>query len=435
MNTLHATAISFDKRRASQPNLLWVLESKEEAEVRLFVSFFGSHEEEVALALPSSLPREVSFLVLLPLDSRAESLVLSARLATKSNTTLATGSTSLASAESTCGEKNPKAGRISILLRNESHPVATVHLETTLSTHFDHPLAHLSVPLPVLASGADSTLLIGHRGFGMNKVLFAEDSTLMQVTENTIRSFVEAFKAGAQFVEFDAQVTKDLKVVIYHDYLLPLEADGSRPEIRELTESEFLRLKPKFGDEPYATLEQALTKLPPLLGFNIELKYPLPDEIVRDNITALEYNLFIDTIFQTTFDLAGSREIVFSSFNPEICRMAKEKQSRYPVLFLTHGGTKPTLDTRSDDFLDAARFAKHARCDGIVTNAHALFLPDLDPAQQVADGKEIMGVGKWVWTYGEVNCVPGNAGKLMAAGVEGVIVDLVEQVGRELKGV
>ncbi len=60
-----------------------------------------------------------------------------------------------------------------------------------------------------------SCLSIGHRGMGKTF-----DGTLSETIfiENTIESFDEAFKNGAEMVEFDIVLTKDKIPIVYHDF-------------------------------------------------------------------------------------------------------------------------------------------------------------------------------------------------------------------------
>ena len=61
-----------------------------------------------------------------------------------------------------------------------------------------------------------STQVVGHRGFGAN----SKDRTHLQIGENTIQSFLTAAKVGATCVEFDVQLTRDRRTVIFHDFLV-----------------------------------------------------------------------------------------------------------------------------------------------------------------------------------------------------------------------
>ena len=48
----------------------------------------------------------------------------------------------------------------------------------------------------------------------------------------------------------------------------------------------------------------------------------------------------MDIILAETFNVAGLRRIVFSSFDPDICQILSAKQKKYPVLFLCTGDSK-----------------------------------------------------------------------------------------------
>ncbi|KAJ3077244.1 Glycerophosphocholine phosphodiesterase [Podochytrium sp. JEL0797] len=439
---LHVSAISFDRRRHTLSCIQWAGIAPSDP-IRLSVSIEGSpgkfklfnwpvilirvqptDETELQIDSPSQCSTGSLEALLQVASTRTSALVV--KLLTNS-TTFATGRFDLSTKiESLCGERAPKAGRFSVPVENSAGvQVATVTLESSLTTRFEHPLAH--VPSTVTKLNTGSTALVGHRGIGMNAVLFAKDSRLPHISENTIESFAEALREGVQFVEFDAQVSKDMKAVLYHDSIVSEYKEHT--EIKDLTQAQFLATQPKFGVNPFTTLEHALKTLPESLGFNIEIKYPMPDEIDTDRLETIEYNAFVDVILETTLTHAGNRPIVFSCFNPEACRMAKEKQSRYPVLFLTMAGTHPTLDPRSESFIHAAQFARHANLDGVVTDAKGILE---NPGELVQAAKEIMGEGCVVFTYGAGNCVVGNARRLKEAGVDGVIVDTVAQVREEL---
>ncbi|ORY40940.1 GDPD-domain-containing protein [Rhizoclosmatium globosum] len=426
---LHVAAISFDQRRHDQSVIQWTvgaIPSDLKVEVGLRTAD-GSEGplHPLKLSLNNAYgAAEVSIAV--PVTSFSDSLL--AVVVTHANGSASGQYPLTGKFESLCGETEPKAGRFTVTLTEKDTIVGTITLETCLSTHFEHQLARSKSTNTVLKTG--DTILVGHRGIGMNRVVFAPENkdTLPQISENSCESFAEAFRVGAPFVEFDAQVSKDLKVVLYHDSIV--SEYEKHTEIKDLTEAEFLTTKQKYGNSPFTTLEHALKTLPPELGFNIEIKYPMPEEIPADNLVTIEYNTFVDAILQTTLDHAGNRPIVFSCFNPEACRMAKLKQSRYPVLFLTMGGTHPTWDVRTNSFLAAAEFAKFANLDGIVSDATPVVE---DPVSRINAAKEIMGGDKAVFTYGAKNCVPGNAKALQKAGLDGIIVDTVVQVRDELK--
>eukprot|EP01113_Clastostelium_recurvatum_P033762 TRINITY_DN4500_c0_g1_i6.p1 TRINITY_DN4500_c0_g1~~TRINITY_DN4500_c0_g1_i6.p1 ORF type:complete len:1678 (-),score=371.58 TRINITY_DN4500_c0_g1_i6:18-4637(-) len=110
-----------------------------------------------------------------------------------------------------------------------------------------------------------TTLLIGHRGAGKDRILRAVvqfDLILLfffpsgaenaqrynsgafrrsHVKENTVLSFVTAASLGAQYVEFDVHLTKDLVPVIFHDFTI-LMPPGIHVPISKLTLEQFKQM-------------------------------------------------------------------------------------------------------------------------------------------------------------------------------------------------
>lgn len=79
-------------------------------------------------------------------------------------------------------------------------------------------------------------MLIGHRGLGKNVV----SNRSLQLGENTLPSFIAAANLGAQYVEFDVQLTKDHVPVIYHDFLV--SETGIDAPVHALTLEQFLHI-------------------------------------------------------------------------------------------------------------------------------------------------------------------------------------------------
>jgi glycerophosphoryl diester phosphodiesterase len=102
--------------------------------------------------------------------------------------------------------------------------------------------------------------------------------------ENTIESFDLALAAGADYLESDIQVTKDLIPVLFHDADLK-RVDGKKTLISELTLSELRQIRlPQSGQIP--TLEEALTKFPDA-KFNLDLKTVAAENVGIETVLAL----------------------------------------------------------------------------------------------------------------------------------------------------
>lgn len=222
--------------------------------------------------------------------------------------------------------------------------------------------------------------------------------------ENTVHSLNRAAKNGADFVEFDVQLTKDHVAVIFHDFhvlvsvakrsgstldlnnITPDKADSVDTDYHELGVKDLklnqLRLlhldhhkakenkdklrvtgnTPEDAElEPFPTLIDALKSVNPDTGFNIEVKYPLKmSDGGHECENYFERNMFIDVILNDVIKHGGNRRIVFSSFDPDMCTLIGLKQHKYPVLFLSVGETKryvPFLDERTCTSTMAVNFA------------------------------------------------------------------------------
>lgn len=318
--------------------------------------------------------------------------------------------------------------------------IGTVNFNFLVITPFSHPNMGITENQTYWKSVA-STMVIGHRGLGKNMT----SNKSLQLGENTIQSFIAAANLGANYVEFDVQLTKDHVPVIYHDFLVsetgidapvhtltleqflhvnqnhstinPVSAHNSRapspdhhklpPALHRVRSSESLRqrsysaghLHPdlemdermkhtrdfkqkgykansrgKFIQAPFTTLEEMFDKLPENVGFNIELKYPMlfESEAHEMDTYAVELNSYCDTILKTVYDMGKKRNIIFSSFNPDVCLVLSFKQPSIPILFLTDAGTFPVGDIRASSLQEAIRFASRWNLLGVVSAAQPL---------------------------------------------------------------
>jgi glycerophosphoryl diester phosphodiesterase len=108
--------------------------------------------------------------------------------------------------------------------------------------------------------------VIGHRGAAGH------------APENTLASIRAAARLGVQFVEFDAKLSRDGHVILFHDERLERTTDGSGP----VADMDFKDLKTldagawfgeKFRGEPIPTLSDAIAALHELtMTANVEIK-------------------------------------------------------------------------------------------------------------------------------------------------------------------
>lgn len=181
---------------------------------------------------------------------------------------------------------------------------------------------------------------------------------------------------------------------------------------------------------PFITLEEAFQTIPSDVGFNIECKYPMLDETENEDMEnfAFELNMWVDTVLKCVYDNLNGRDVIFSSFHPDLCVLLAMKQPSIPVLFLTEGGTQKTADIRACSLQEAIRFAKRWNLLGIVSECSPLLMcPRLV--------RVVKESGLVCVTYGVGNNDPQNAQIEMRAGVDAVIVDSVLAVRKGLTDV
>ena len=317
---------------------------------------------------------------------------------------------------------------VPIMAASNLEVIGSVNFNFLIITPFTHPKMTIAEDATYWKS-MGSTMVIGHRGLGKNTT--ARNS--LQLGENTIQSFIAAANLGAQYIEFDVQLTKDHVPVIYHDFLV--SETGIDAPVHTLTLEQFLHVnddhriprpsQPSLPDltaarainrsEPvkhrsmslgdlgkgeksdmsermkntrdfkekgfkansrgnfiqgsFTTLEEMFITLPEQLGFNIEMKYPMLHESEEQEMDtyAVELNSFVDEVLTRVYDLGKKRNILFSSFNPDICLLLSFKQPSIPILFLTDAGSSPVGDIRASSLQEAIRFASRWNLLGVVS--------------------------------------------------------------------
>ncbi|CAK7336107.1 unnamed protein product [Dovyalis caffra] len=305
-------------------------------------------------------------------------------------------------------------------------------------------------------------VVMGHRGSGMN-LLQSCDRRMKSMKENSILSFNFASKLPLDFIEFDVQsndtplfafgdlerglltfvqVTKDDCPVIFHDNFILAEDKGELIETRvtDLTLAEFLSYgpqeevgnvgKPLFRktkdgrifewkveeDAPFCTLQQVFQKVDDTMGFNIELKFD-------DNIVYKEEEIthILQVILQVVFEHAKGRRIMFSSFQPDAALLMRKLQSTYPVFFLTNGGSEIYTDVRRNSLDEAIKVCTEGGLQGIVSEVKAVFR-NPGAVTRIKESKLSL------ITFGQSNNVPEVVYTQHLMGIEGVIVDLVQEI-------
>ncbi|XP_063930228.1 uncharacterized protein LOC135142457 isoform X2 [Zophobas morio] len=347
------------------------------------------------------------------------------------------------------------------VIGNDFKPVGKFHYTLLLIT----PFFHESMSSDFRSSTYENFPLIGHRGSGSNKTALLNT---MNISENTVLSFVTANQRGAEYVELDVQLTKDKIPIIYHDYTV--SETGFNLPLSRLTLIEFLALKDNKITTPqpktlsrsrseHSLLEHEALKIndsfpslkmgllvshfylyfliwaqrsgwqntPTNIGFNIELKVPLEDEAEREGIPMVDLDDYGEKVLACVFANAKGRKILFSSFHPDVCSVFARKQSRYPVYLLTSAGSENHLDIRCNSLQGAVRFAKSNNLRGIVSKG-----------EPILECPELVGIVKSLnlalITWGDENNNVSNVRLQQLLGVDAVIMDHVACVKKGLVG-
>ena len=153
------------------------------------------------------------------------------------------------------------------------------------------------------ADTSSKQLLTSHRGIPT------------RAPENTLAGLRLAGELGAQWVEIDTQLTKDLVPVVMHDSSMNRTTDGEGL-IRELTAAEIARLDAgswygeAFTGEPVPTLKAALEECKRMgVTLNLELKvYPGDSEeaLVKQVLKVLDETQYpLDKLLFSSFSVTA----------------------------------------------------------------------------------------------------------------------------------
>nr|XP_040132136.1 glycerophosphocholine phosphodiesterase GPCPD1 isoform X4 [Ictidomys tridecemlineatus] len=260
---------------------------------------------------------------------------------------------------------------------------------------------------------------VGHRGAG-NSTTTAQ---LAKVQENTIASLRNAasHKFDADPVELFEIPVKELTF----DQLQLLKlAHVTALKSKDRQESVIEEENSFSENQPFPSLKMVLESLPEDVGFNIEIKWICQqrDGMWDGNLsTYFDMNMFLDIILKTVLENSGKRRIVFSSFDADICTMVRQKQNKYPILFLTQGKSDiypELMDLRSRTTPIAMSFAQFENLLGI--NAHTEDLLRNPSYIQEAKAKGLV-----IFCWGDDTNDPENRRKLKEFGVHGLIYDRI----------
>ncbi|KAI0557839.1 Glycerophosphoryl diester phosphodiesterase [Gracilaria domingensis] len=323
-----------------------------------------------------------------------------------------------------------------------------------------------SVPQPAISKKPFVPRFTGHRGMGSSG-----PHVPWRPLENSVESFLMATlrNQNVRTIELDVQLTRDNKVVLYHNWFFrPCDRSGHPVYDREsvkipvhsLTFDQFNRLYQQSYasnaplsqqqretrrmarelaipdscfDVQIRTLSEVCRLLPTDIGILLEIKYPAPN--VQDDLDLPypEMNHYVDLVLNDLMSSGAAhpesaRRVAFLSFNADICTMLSMKQNQFPVYF-SHCEVldKPCdeFDPRSVYLQEGYRFVKSHNLDGLMLlNRLVELRPDVIK-QITADDIPIL-------TYGKSNSDAEVVRKQLETGVKGIIADDVNILMKEM---
>ncbi|KAK9761041.1 phosphate system positive regulatory protein pho81 [Basidiobolus ranarum] len=202
----------------------------------------------------------------------------------------------------------------------------------------------------------------------------ATSDSLLGDVNNPNLSLITASSLADEYIQLVVQVTRDMVPVVYPNWYLPVE--GFDLCVSNVSYKQFKSIAEKLNQtadmmdwngstsssdlvkkvtHSFMSLEEVFKTLPSSIGLGIDIKYPTSTEM---NIFKLgdvtDINDFVDTVLQVVYRHANTykhnetplpvdktqRNIIFTSFNPSICRVVNWKQPNYAVFFSTYCGFK-----------------------------------------------------------------------------------------------
>ena len=134
----------------------------------------------------------------------------------------------------------------------------------------------------------------------MKKKFCAHRGVSKLMPENTLPAFAAALALGADEIEFDIRLTKDLKLIVSHDETLERISDG-QGNLHDFTLEELKHLN--IGLEhgwvvPFCTAEEVFEQLANKLTFNIHLKeYGEDGYLMRELLKLIEKHKAHDSVY------------------------------------------------------------------------------------------------------------------------------------------
>lgn len=219
--------------------------------------------------------------------------------------------------------------------------------------------------------------------------------------ENTLSAFRRALAAGAEYLETDAQCTRDGHAVLFHDSSLRRVAGDPR-SITEIDLAELQRVD--LGGDRVPTLAEALDAFP-TARFNLDIKAATAAAPAAAAILEAEA---VDRTLVTSFD-EGRRTAIVSALASSV-GVGRVTSSASAAILLRA--------------LPAALVGRTRRLDAALSGVQALQLPERFRGVRIVTERLVRHVHRvgrevHVWTVND----PADMLRLLDMGVDGIVTD------------
>jgi len=229
--------------------------------------------------------------------------------------------------------------------------------------------------------------------------------------ENTMAAFAKGLEMGADFIEFDVQMTKDGIPIVIHDATVNRTTNGAG-KVSDYTLKEIKKLDAgswfgkEYAGETIPTFNEVLNEFGGKINILIELKYPEHHPGIEEKVAyALrEHNLVH----------SDSYEVIIQSFNYESIKTSKGFLPEIPHGVLVGKGWRKITTQQLEEFSSYADY----------------FNPSFDlVTSELVELVHLTNMTMYAYAIKNQS----EAGRLYSLGVDGIITDFPEYVSSVVK--